>query len=625
MANSKNHPVPTIEHTINGYSRYQLPETVAFSASAGVLYPARVEFLNPRECRYISVGGVVRAEAMTHPSFTPFRVRLHRYFCPMQLYHPEMRVNSSGFDMASLSTNLLYVANRQLQATLSSGDIGRPDFQFVNPRSLLSFLGLSSGITPVSSGAVSAGEGAAPTGSVEFGGTPVLGSYWVNADPVLAYYDIIRNYYGFSQLDLMSFAVPSFVGESNVDAFGFPAPRLGATASSPKLATQLAPNVGTGYWNQYIGKLTPLDRFFETSFYPSGSSITYFDRTGQILRAFAASVTPSIREYPLESVFNSYIPVYTYSGQGPTASSVIPVSMYAAVASRLPFGVAPSMADRLSRLLRPETVQDVSIANLTTVRQLAVAAKTQAYRDLIAAGGSRFTDWVKTFFAADVKHVDRPVLVYSSSFYLNSNPIFNQTSEGLGDYAGVLEGQDTFGKRAQRYCFQEPGYLIDLFSIQPLYYWSGVRRDYASYDKMDYFNPIFNEIGYQTLPAHMFGSYTRELTLAAVAKEPAFNEFRASYDRVLGDLATVPGVAADRQLNKIKSSWVQQRSPIFYEAFSSVPFVQDYLNKAMFVDVNQANSVFSSTVEDNFYVNLYYSVSSKSLVSKNFATNLSTR
>ena len=53
----------------------------------------------------------------------------------------------------------------------------------------------------------------------------------------------------------------------------------------------------------------------------------------------------------------------------------------------------------------------------------------------------------------------------------------------------------------------------------------------------DYFNPIYNDIGYQDVPfwrigyGWQSGSYSQSMT---VAKEPCYNEFRSSYDEVLG-------------------------------------------------------------------------------------------
>ena len=45
----------------------------------------------------------------------------------------------------------------------------------------------------------------------------------------------------------------------------------------------------------------------------------------------------------------------------------------------------------------------------------------------------------------------------------------------------------------------------------------------------------------------------------------------------------------------------------------------------LFVDMTTVNSPFASKTEDNFFVNLSYSVQKKNLVNKTFATRLSDR
>jgi len=68
---------------------------------------------------------------------------------------------------------------------------------------------------------------------------------------------------------------------------------------------------------------------------------------------------------------------------------------------------------------------------------------------------------------------------------------------------------------------------------------------------------------------------------------------------------------------------VQSRSIIstpessFEHAFSEIP--------TLFVDLSTVNSPFQSTTQDNFFVNLSYSVQKKNLVNKSFATRLVNR
>ena len=103
----------------------------------------------------------------------------------------------------------------------------------------------------------------------------------------------------------------------------------------------------------------------------------------------------------------------------------------------------------------------------------------------------------------------------------------------LGQQGGAIAFNDRLGRR-QSYYFREPGYMIDMLSIRPVYYWSFIKPDYLNYLGSDYFNPIYNDIGYQDMPA--FRIAFNGNPGVSLATEPCFNEFRSSYDEVLGQL-----------------------------------------------------------------------------------------
>ena len=197
-----------------------------------------------------------------------------------------------------------------------------------------------------------------------------------------------------------------------------------------------------------------------------------------------------------------------------------------------------------------------------------------------------------------------------------SNFAANFNGDGQGNPLGQQGGSIAFNTqlgRSQSYYFREPGYMIDMLSIRPVYYWAGVRPDYLSYTGSDYFNPIYNDIGYQDISAAQFAGIGN----VVVAREPCFNEFRSSYDEVLGQLSVHSSLnQTGGNVVPLYSYWVQQR-----EVYSSN--VGYY--PALFVDISQVNSPFGSNVEDNFFVNMSYSVRKKNLVNKTFATRLSNR
>lgn len=591
---------PFISHVVNGYSRYDVPESKAFTATPGILYPVRIDFINARDRVTIEQGIDVRSNPLAVPSFNPFTVRLHRFWVPMQLYHPEMRTNSSKFDMNNVSLNWI-------PSSGTTNMVGAGSWAF--PNSLMFWLRIAN--RSIYSIPLSKLGRELPSDAKDV--------QWCNADTYLAYWDIVRNYYSFSQWGLYSFAWPAswFVTWIEDDA-----------AENYQFAD------AASYFTQRYGNLEFLDAYYESQFYPSAvpSANNTFNRSNlytQIiysdLGSVGSSVGPSGDGYPVADIypgtfsFDATVPMSQFDTKG-TASTGFKNLTYFLQAH--PMAVVPSNPDRFSRLLPNGTSDAVSMTGVTTIPQLAIASRLQEYKDLLGAGGSRYSDWLETFFASKIAHVDRPKLLFAASQTVNVQVVMNQAGQNnfdgsvgennitnaLGQQGGSIAFNDRLG-RSQSYYFDEPGYLIDMLSIRPVYYWAGIRPDYLNYQGSDYFNPIYNDIGYQDVSWLRVSPSHPEFT-TSFASEPCFNEFRSSYDEVLGALGS-PFTVSTKPLYNY---WVQQRRASFDK-----PYV------LLFTDMSQVNSPFKSNVEDNFFVNLSYAVRKKNLVNKTFATRLSNR
>lgn len=644
---------PFISHAVNGYSRYDMPENKAFSVTPGIIYPVRIQFVNARDRVTLHQGIDVRSNPLGVPSFNPYVLRLHRFWVPLQLYHPEMRVNSSKFDMNDLTYNFI------LAAVDDSGNPGYTSSIYPRsgtaaffsqvmpfnhraalPNSLMSWLRIAN--SPI----FSYYKNSLPTSATLAKTTPKF--YSVNADTYLGYWDIIRNYYSYSSWGVFSFAHP-----------GTYRPVFYTTSTSSVAKVEYR-SQASYFWQRY-GNLEFLDHYFETMFYPKDRSLAAdcdelsWNRSDlfiEILRsdlfntgttAAAPDFNKLVQTFP-QSV-NSSIPAYPYDVQEPKVDwnngegtdTSTPSKVYFAVTLNVPFlaahpmAVCPSSPDRFSRLMPPgDSNSDVDFTGIKTIPQLAVATRLQEYKDLIGASGSRYSDWLYTFFASKIEHVDRPKLLFSSSVMVNSQVVMNQAGQSgfaggeaaaLGQMGGSIAFNTVLG-REQTYYFKEPGYIFDMLTIRPVYFWTGIRPDYLEYRGPDYFNPIYNDIGYQDVPFWRIGygwkagSITQSI---AVAKEPCYNEFRSSYDEVLGSLQSTLTPKASVPL---QSYWVQQRD--FY--LIGLSSNRNEISPSMlFTNLNTVNNPFASDMEDNFFVNMSYKVVVKNLVNKSFATRLSSR
>lgn len=597
---------PFISHVVNGYSRYDVPESKAFTCTPGILYPVRIDFINARDRVSIEQGIDVRSNPLAVPTFNPYTVRLHRFYVPLQLYHPELRTNSSKFDMNSLSTNWI------CSTMTSTGAFNSNRFGASYTNSLFSWLRVGNKST----------TGGTPLVSVSLPSNASI-TQWSNADTYLAYWDIVRNYYSYSQWGLYSFAWPM-------------ANKLLYSKSSFALDSDNPTN--SRFFTQCYGNLEFLDAFFESQFYPSSVTSTNntFNRGNlffQIIRSDLKSMGSTRDGFPVDTTYPSsgLLGSTGIKGQtlATTTNSANSSLAYFLVAH--PMAVVPSNPDRFSRLIPVGSSSAVSMTGVATIPQLAIASRLQEYKDLLGSGGNRYSDWLETFFASKIEHVDRPKLLFSASQTVNVQIVMNQAGQNnfagsganspLGQQGGAIAFNERLGRR-QSYYFREPGYMIDMLSIRPVYYWSFVKPDYLNYQGPDYFNPIYNDIGYQDVSSAriVFNGNAG----ATSASEPCFNEFRASYDEVLGQLQAypLPEIVGDAY-TPLYSYWVQQRSVKLSDGSGGLP--ESHYYPVLFTDMSQVNSPFTSNVEDNFFVNMSYAVQKKNLINKTFATRLSNR
>lgn len=611
----------TQTHVVNGYSRYDTPRTIAFPATPGILYPVRVKFVNARDRITLEQGVDVRSNALTVPTFNPYTIRLHRFFCPMQLYHPEMRVNSVNFDMNKLSRNLLRTIHTHSQAGTGA------ELEYRYPNSLLPFLRLIHTV-----------QRPAPYGTGSL--VSVSPELYVNADPLIAYWDIVRCYYSYSDWRLYSVAYPFS---------GFPL--LTYNNDSKRLAFSTERVDRPSLYTQRTCDLRLLNMFYEQAFYPNSparypstyNNFSTGDLNAQLLYFHIVGGDIAGSQYGLNSVLpadtdfsvirsgsgwdtNFGSASFMYQNQVNVDSEVsTPSSLDRFILAAFPFAVAPSSPDRYSRLLPLVDGQTISMSGVTDIPKLAVAARMQEYLDLLGTPWSTYKDWLKTFFASKIRHVDRPTLLFSASALVNTQVVLDQANT-LGQQGGTIAFNDKLGRK-QTYYFEEPGYLIDIFSVRPVYYWSDIVEDYAYYrEGMDYFNPLFNDLGYQDLSTSRIGTYLYTSDWGkSFFREPIFNEFRSSYDEALGYFngSFVKSVGSSGDVLTALSSWLQQRN------FTSIAADSDYADsiqsKYLFVDMSSVNQPFGSNIEDNLYCSFGYKETVKNLVNKSFATKLALR
>lgn len=458
-----------------------------------------------------------------------------------------MRENSRKFDYTTSNRHLIYYK------WSSAPSPTPPSVQYWTPGTLydwLRYYPTTALVVPSSSTTVD----------------PVL-SY--AAEPLIAYWDIVRNFYGFSKQNIFSYMS------------GHPADEM----------------------QQHYETLDVLDDWVE-GIYNSRSSVVIGD-------------DPIGGRTPI-----------TYWDVNAGSTGVLQRGEYNLEA----LAVAPSNPDGLSRFIPNLSSDVITVQSPMTIPSLAVAAKAQSVRDILSAAGTRFTDYLFAFFKTSIPHSDIPSLLYSGKFYLNSSPVFQNssgTSEGigggaLGSFVGANVG--SAGLSSRRYKFDEPGYLMDILSIRPTYAWAGSIPYYNLDTEGSYmFNPRFNQLGFRSLLQREFGYVNTTLSASglvddtSVNKTPFWNEFRSSIDEVHGAMRWQPGSSSPRA----ESYFVLQRGLAPFTKPINTPFNRE--TSFLFCDMENINNYFAVTSfdVDNTYMSSYYDVKVSSFVSKRFATDLS--
>lgn len=140
---------------------------------------------------------------------------------------------------------------------------------------------------------------------------------------------------------------------------------------------------------------------------------------------------------------------------------------------------------------------------LGTIEQLKLAFKEYSYRMKDTYNGNRYVESIDSHYGIRVPDstLQRSYYLGSSRDYVNFGEVY-QTSSGdgnaengaLGDYAG------RGGSAGTHYLFDETfyehGFMFVLMCVNPISrYFQGVKRFFTRFDRSDYFEPEFQNIG----------------------------------------------------------------------------------------------------------------------------------
>lgn len=174
---------------LKGYERstHDLGSIWRSTMSAGTLVPFMVQYALPGDTFDIDLGADVKTYPTLGPLFGSFKMQLDVFQCPVRLYQGDLHNNKLGIGMDMSNIKLpqikaeIWADNRQL--TEDNQKVW--DGKHVNPSSLMAYLGIRGFGKTIATGSPTPENGYV---DVE-----------MNAIPLVAYWDIFKNYYANKQ------------------------------------------------------------------------------------------------------------------------------------------------------------------------------------------------------------------------------------------------------------------------------------------------------------------------------------------------------------------------------------------------------------------------------------------
>ena len=236
---------------------------------------------------------------------------------------------------------------------------------------------------------------------------------------------------------------------------------------------------------------------------------------------------------------------------------------------------------------------------LGTIEQLKLAFKEYSYRMKDTYNGNRYNESIESHYGIRVPDstVQRSYYLGSARDYVNFGEVYqtssgdgNGTNGALGDYAGRGAASGTNFLFDET--FYEHGFMFVLMCVNPVSrYFQGIKRMFTRFDRSDYFEPEFQNIGddFITTNELYFDIFEEcEFGSQVFGYNSRWIELKSRYNELHGDFA-------DPSVSSPMSRWNFARS------FSSTPTIS-----STFSEVLPINKPFVTSDQrlDNYFVDI---------------------
>lgn len=182
---------------------------------------------------------------------------------------------------------------------------------------------------------------------------------------------------------------------------------------------------------------------------------------------------------------------------------------------------------------------DLSKVTAATINELRKAFQVQKYFEQLARGGSRYREQIYSLFRTRIsdKTAQIPEYLGGDRVMININQVVQTsgttTQSPQGNVAAV--SVTGFGKSAFTKSFEEHGWIIGVCCVRHDHtYQQGIERMWSRKNKLDFYFPVFANLGEQAVLKKELFATARESDEQAFGYQEAWSEYRMKPNRVCG-------------------------------------------------------------------------------------------
>lgn len=182
---------------------------------------------------------------------------------------------------------------------------------------------------------------------------------------------------------------------------------------------------------------------------------------------------------------------------------------------------------------------DLSAVTGATINQLRQAFQVQKYFEELARGGSRYREQIYSLFRTRIsdKTVQIPEYLGGDRIMINMNQVIQTSGTTETSPQGNVAAMSVtgFGKSAFTKSFEEHGFVIGVCCVRHDHtYQQGIERMFSRKNKLDYYFPVFANLGEQAvLKKELYAQGTNEDN-EAFGYQEAWADYRMKPNRICG-------------------------------------------------------------------------------------------